>query len=113
MQIGINIAVKGSSASTPLPPAPVNTVAPLISGPNSPNYYDGDLITTTNGTWTNSPISYTYQWYRNSGQIIGETSSTYLLSFEDIENSISCQITATNAGGSTPIYSSNSAYIYG
>ena len=61
IQIGINIAVKGAQTSGPSS-APVNTVAPVISGTTTL----GSVLTTTNGTWTNSPTSYTYQWKRGA-----------------------------------------------
>ena len=77
--------------------APVNTVAPVISGGTSV----GSTLTTTNGTWTGTPvISYTYQWYRGVSQIVGATNSTYLLVAADVSNSIKCRVTATNAFGS-------------
>ena len=37
---------------------PSNTVAPVISG----TLNVGETLTTTNGTWDNSPTAYSYQW---------------------------------------------------
>jgi hypothetical protein len=71
---------------------PVNSVAPALSG--TPEV--GETITTTNGTWTNSP-TFTYQWFLNGVAITGATSGTYVT---DAEGSLTCQVTATNAVGS-------------
>ncbi len=38
--------------------SPVNTALPVVTG----NQEVGQTLTTTNGTWTNSPTSFTYQW---------------------------------------------------
>jgi len=89
--------------------APVNTVAPLISVPY-PGPYIGQLLTTTDGTWTGSP-TFTYQWTRQGVTIVGETSSTYVLQEIDIQQEIKSYVTATNAGGSTSVFSSNYAYV--
>ena len=96
MQIGINIAVKGAQTSGP-PPAPVNSTLPVISGTTTL----GSVLTTTNGTWTNSPISYTYQWKRGATNI-GTNTTTYTLVTADSGAAITCVVTATNASGSTP-----------
>ena len=104
IQIGINIAVKGSKISgTPPPPiAPVNTIAPVISGTTTL----GSVLTTTNGTWTNSPISYTYQWKRGATNI-GTNTNTYTLVIADSTASITCEVTAINAAGSSIPATSN------
>jgi hypothetical protein len=96
IQIGINIAVKGAGISGP-PPAPVNSTPPVISGTTTL----GSVLTTTDGTWTNSPISYTYQWKRGATNI-GTNASTYTLVIADSTAAITCVVTATNASGSTP-----------
>lgn len=97
MQIGINIAVKGAQTSgNPPAPAPVNSTLPVISGATTL----GSVLTTTNGTWTNSPISYTYQWKRGATNI-GTNTNTYTLVAADSTASITCVVTATNASGST------------
>ena len=76
--------------------APVNTVAPVVSGIG----YVGDLLTTTNGTWTGSPTSYSYQWKRGATNI-GTNANTYTLVSADAGLNITCVVTATNATGST------------
>jgi len=79
------------------PSAPVNTVAPVISG----GTYVGDVLTTTNGTWTGSP-TFTYQWFNENDteDIVGATSSTYTLGSALAGIDISCKVTGTNAAGS-------------
>ena len=82
--------------------APVNTVTPLITG----GLYVGDVLTTTDGTWTGSPSSYAYQWQRNATNI-GTNTNTYTLVSADAGTNITCIVTATNASGSTPATSGN------
>jgi hypothetical protein len=79
------------------PPAPVNTVAPALDGKYR---YEGDTVTTDDGTWDNSPTSFTYQWYRDATPISGETLSQYILTAADADTYVSCEVTAINAGGS-------------
>lgn len=83
--------------------APGNTVLPVISGTAT----SGSTLTTTNGTWTNSPTSFTYQWTRadTSTSISGATASTYVLTATDVGHTITVSVTATNASGSTPVTS--------
>jgi len=79
------------------PPAPVNSTLPVISGTTTVN----SLLTSTNGTWTNSPTSYSYQWKRGATNI-GTNANTYTLVLADSTAEITCVVTATNAIGSTP-----------
>ena len=83
---------------TPPPPvlSPVNTAAPVASG----TLTVGSTLSCTNGTWTNSPTGYAYQWLRNGANISGATSSTYVTVTADGGTSIRCTVTATNAHGS-------------
>ena len=97
-------------AITAVPPAPVNTVAPVISG----TMVVGQTLTTTNGTWTNSPISFTYKWYKGITAIVGATSSTYILVQADAgtTTAIKCEVTAINLGGSTAADSNTLTTVY-
>lgn len=81
---------KGGGSTSP----PANTVAPSVTG----TAVVGQTLTTTNGTWTNSPTSYTYQWYRGATLITGATSSSYTLVQADAGNTsnIKCTVTASN-----------------
>ena len=93
--VGPGVAVGGGSA--PPSPTPVNTVAPAVTG----TLTAGSTLTSTTGTWTNSPSSYTYQWYYSTNTpISGATSSTYVTQTGDVGDSIYCQVTATNTYGS-------------
>ena len=76
--------------------APVNTVAPVVSGSTSL----GDTLTTTDGTFTGTaPIIYTYQWKRNGVDIIGQISSTYVIGSSDSLAAITCEVKGTNTYG--------------
>jgi len=74
--------------------APVNTVAPALSG----TAQEGQTLTCSTGTWTGNPTpTYTYQWKRNNSNIGSATNSTYTLVTADVGQSIKCTVTATNA----------------
>ena len=102
LELGGTVTINGNwmeawEAITAVPPAPVNTVAPDVTG----GTYVGDVLTTTDGTWTGSP-TFTYQWWNNndSEDIVGATSSTYTLGSVLAGIEISCKVTGTNAAGS-------------
>jgi hypothetical protein len=75
--------------------APVNTVAPAVTGTAT----FGQTLTTTNGTWLGAPApTFTYQCFRSpSTSISGATSSTYVLVQADVGSGIFCQVRATNS----------------
>ena len=90
--------MEGWQAITSGPPAaPVNTLLPNVTGVA----IVGDILTTDDGTWTGSPTSYAYQWKRGATNI-GTNANTYTLVNADAGQSITCVVTATNGGGSTP-----------
>lgn len=86
---------------------PVNSVLPVISG--TPQM--GQTLSVTNGTWSNSPTSYTYQWKRAGVDIGGATANTYASVSADMGTVITCTVTATNAGGSASATSAGTAAI--
>jgi hypothetical protein len=94
--------------------SPVNTVPPVISG----QPYNGQTLTTTNGTWTASPTSYTYQWEdcNSTGtsctSIVGATSNEYTLTHADEGNTVRVLVVAHNASGaSAPAESAPTAVV--
>ncbi len=82
---------------------PTNTGAPTISG----NATQGSALTAGNGSWSNSPTSYSYQWQdcNSSGgscaNISGATSQTYTIQASDVMNKLVVQVTASNSAGSS------------
>ena len=77
---------------------PINSAAPVISGSTALS----SVLTSTTGTWTNSPTSFTYKWYRGA-TLIGTNTNTYTLVAADSGAAITCFVTASNASGpSTP-----------
>jgi len=77
------------------PLAPVNTVIPAISG--TPQA--GQSISCSQGTWTNSPTSYTYQWNSSGVALNGATNSTYTVTQGDYNQALTCSVTASNTYG--------------
>jgi 5-hydroxyisourate hydrolase-like protein (transthyretin family) len=93
---------KSTFSSTPsVPPAPVNSAAPSISG----EALEGLTLTESHGSWTNQPTAYSYQWQdcdsagSNCSAIAGATSQTYTLSTNDVGHTIRVQESASNAAG--------------
>ena len=74
----------------------------------------GDTLTTTNGSWSNSPTSFSYQWQQCSSSctnITGATTSSYVLQSSDVGKAVDVIVTATNAGGSTAAQASPTAAV--
>lgn len=77
---------------------PAILTAPVVTGSDTP----GSVLTSSTGSWSNSPSSYTYQWYRDGVAISGQTASTYTSVTGDSNYGvvITCGVVATNASGS-------------
>ena len=96
-----------------LPPA--NTVLPAITGTAT----QGQTLTASTGTWTGSPTSFAYRWRdcdtagANCVDITGATNSTYVLQAADAGHTVRVVVTATNAAGSTPATSVQTAVVGG
>lgn len=74
---------------------PVNAVLPSISG----TLVEGQTLTGTDGTWSDSPTAYARQWLRNGVVIAGATNSTYVLTFSDIGQTLTFRVVAGNTAG--------------
>jgi hypothetical protein len=75
-----------------------NLTAPKIDGKDLVNSKIGVI---DNGTWAGVlPITFTYQWQRDSIDIIGETNNQYTTVLADLGTIINCLVTATNISGS-------------
>jgi hypothetical protein len=96
--------------------APVNTVAPVVSG--TPEV--GQTLSVTDGTWTGVPApTFTYQWQYNDGSwnnIVGATSATWVVDVSgavDVGDTIRCQVTGSNASGNSTANSNATAALTG
>jgi len=92
----INLDNLSVTQSSP-PPVPVNTALPTVSG--TPQ--QGQLLTATTGTWTNTPSGYAYSWNRcfATCAAIGVTTGTYTPVGADIGATLTVTVTASNGGG--------------
>lgn len=98
----IELYLNGAWANVTPVLTPINTVAPVISGSPAINA----TLTSTTGTWTNSPVGYYYQWLANSSAITNATANTITLTISQVGANISCNVTAYNAiGNSSPVTS--------
>src|SRR5262249_53026836 len=79
--------------------APMNVAQPAISG----DAVVGSVLTVSNGSWTNSPTGFSYQWRLGAANIPGATSSTYVAI---AIGTVTCAVTAANGSGSTSAVSS-------
>jgi hypothetical protein len=92
-------------ASAPTAPVviapPSDTAPPVITG----TAQQGATLSASNGTWTNSPTSFTYVWLQcdglgnNCAQISGATATTYLPAPTDVGATLRVTVTASNALG--------------
>jgi hypothetical protein len=97
----IACGVAGTVASARSAAAPENTAVPQISGTAK----EDSTLTASNGTWTNSPTSFAYQWRRCAsdgsacGDITGATKQTYSPVAGDVGRTLRVEVTASNTDG--------------
>jgi large repetitive protein len=98
----INTSSSGSgiaySSSRSKVGAPFNTVAPAVSG----TVKIGSTQTVTNGTWSNTPTTYGYQWQKSADGILwsdisGATAATYEPTFDVANLLVRVNVSAGNA----------------
>jgi hypothetical protein len=96
------MSIYATYAPSPPPAPPSNVGVPVITG--SPQV--GQALTTSDGTWSQAPTAYTYQWLRcdasgsNCGPISGATFSTYTVRSADVGSTLEASVTAFIAGSS-------------
>ncbi|MGC4175055.1 hypothetical protein [Demequina sp.] len=61
----------------------------------------GSTLKFTRGTWSPTPSSYSYQWYRSGSAISGATGSSYKLTSSDKGKTITVKVTAKKTGYTT------------
>jgi hypothetical protein len=95
------LGAKWSLSGVPTPPA--TSSAPTVTGIAR----TGETLTTSNGTWTGTPTSYSYQWQRSATSggvytnISSATSNTYEVSDTDVGYFIKASVSATNGIGTS------------
>jgi hypothetical protein len=96
------------------PPAPSNVSAPTLSG----TVQQGQTLSGSHGSWTNTPTSFAYQWQdcdssgNSCAAITGATGQTYTLTAGDLGHTLRVTESATNAGGTGgPVSSAQSGVV--
>ena len=75
---------------------PLLSGAPKVSGPTEKGY----TLSCVSGVWNGSP-GFSYQWLRDGVPIAGASGEYYMLVAADEGKAVQCQVTASNAGGSS------------
>ncbi len=84
-----------SPVSIPGTGAPVEKTPPEVQG--TPAL--GKTLTCVEGTWTNGPTSYVFQWLREGAAIGSATEREYVVKTADEGHKVSCQVIAENSEG--------------
>lgn len=94
---------------------PVATTLPAITG----TAQVGQTLTATQGTWSNTPTAFAYQWQdcdatgTTCNAIAGVTGSTYVLQPTDANQTVRVTVGATNAYGTASASSAITAAVAG
>src|SRR5205085_218219 len=105
--------VAGTVAFARSAAAPQNTAVPQISGTAK----EGSTLTASNGTWSNTPTSFGYQWQRCSStgadciNVGGATSPTYGVRSADVGHRMRALVTARTSAGRSTVVSSPSSVV--
>ncbi|HVE67032.1 MAG TPA: hypothetical protein VNB64_00480, partial [Solirubrobacteraceae bacterium] len=109
LRVVVSATNPGGSASAPSAPTPavptvlivpVNQSAPTISG--TPR--DGQTLSASTGSWSNSPVTYLFQWQRCFGicsDIPGAKQATYTAGRDDVNYTLQVLVTAVNGAGTS------------
>lgn len=88
--------IAAGTIRTYAPPALVTAPVLSVAGGGTPQV--GKTVSTTNGAWSLTGLTFTYQWYRGEAKIPGATASTYVLGAADLAYEITAQVTTNKAG---------------
>ena len=101
--------------------APANSTPPQISAPSSTSGapQQGQAVDASQGSWQNSPTTYTYQWElcdpsgQNCNDILNATDAGYTPQPTDVGDTLRVVVTASNDGGKTTVTSGPTPIIEG
>ena len=85
-----------TTSTTPVVDAPVNQIAPTISG--TPAL--GAVLEASVGGWTGTDLTYRYQWLRDGVAVPGAASATFLVTTADSGHQLSVQVVASDGTSS-------------
>jgi len=112
--LGTSSAASSLATTSVVDIAPTNTALPAITGVMR----TGETLTTSPGSWTSSPSTFTYQWKRANTvggsytNISSATDRTYELTDADIDKFIKVSVIATNnIGASTAALSAATSIV--
>jgi hypothetical protein len=99
-------SVVGVSNPSPLPPtSPMEPI--YVEGTHSV----GSTLRCQGGQWDSATTGFSFQWLRDGDAIAGASESPYQLTAADLDASVQCQVTASNAGGSSIAISPSAATV--
>ena len=111
--VGSTDATSDPTAVVALPPAPLNTALPSISG----TAQQGQTLSASTGTWNGHPASFAYRWQTcdasgaSCTDLAGASAAVYVPQSGDVGSTLRVIVTATNTGGSTDATSAPSAVV--
>jgi hypothetical protein len=111
---GTSTANSNQTATVATSGGPANTLRPAILG----DAFVGETLTATNGRWSGSPSSFSYQWLQCDSAggdcfaVAGATGKTYNVRFADVYSRLRVAVTAkSTTGSSTPVRSSSTGLV--
>jgi hypothetical protein len=80
--------------------APVNAVAPVVTG----TVKEGETLSTTSGTWSNSPTGYVYGWQQSlngtsAWESAGSGGASFIVSAGNVGRYLRASVSAVNSAG--------------
>jgi hypothetical protein len=109
--VGAGLIAGAAAARTTA--VPQNTAPPTLVG----TAREGNTLTAHNGSWSNGPTSFAYQWQRCGGDgtgcadISGANTQTYTVASGDVDHTLRVQVTAKNADGQSTANSATTAQV--